>query len=244
MIRRYALAYLALAVIFYGAPDAMTGWGELQWGQSAARRASAGVLPTDYWARFALFEALAVVSSALGYVFQAAVAQLAAARSGGRTPGLRDAFAIALGLSPPAFLLGLVTTVAIFVGSVLLVVPGVLIALAWSVGAPVLGVEKTGVLKALRRSAALTRNRRGIILGYFLAWALPVIIINLLLRSLMGVPLLGGVGDLPPMWALIFQPVLQTFEGAVFAAIIVSVYFELRGAKEGIGLEGVAAIFD
>ena len=41
--------------------------------------------------------------------------------------------------------------------------PGVLLALAWSVAAPVLVMERTGVFGAFTRSAELTRNHRGAI---------------------------------------------------------------------------------
>ena len=60
------------------------------------------------------------------------------------------------------------TAVAIAVGMILLIVPGVLIALMWSVAAPALVLEGTDIATALRRSVALTDHRRWKLLLIFL----------------------------------------------------------------------------
>ena len=58
--------------------------------------------------------------------------------------------------------------VAIVIGFCLLIVPGVLIALMWSVAVPVLVLEGTDIATALRRSVALTHHRRWKLLLIFL----------------------------------------------------------------------------
>ena len=57
---------------------------------------------------------------------------------------------------PPFFLLGVVSTVGIALGLILLVVPGVLLFVRWSMAGPVLLAQDEGVLDSLRRSWSYT----------------------------------------------------------------------------------------
>ena len=136
----------------------------------------------------------------------------------------------------PLIGIGVATTVASFIGQFLFVVPGVILALALCVSAPVRVVEGLGVFSAMGRSGDLTRNHRGAILLLFILYGIGFVVIQ------------GLVGQItvfaPAVQQLVATPLLQTLGSLVGAAGAASIYFELRTAKEGIGAEALAAAFD
>ena len=71
--------------------------------------------------------------------------------------GLR--FTLPLLVVQALFLLGMLA------GMVLLIVPGVILALMWTLASPALVIERLGITEAFGRSRALTKGHRGAILG-------------------------------------------------------------------------------
>jgi len=65
----------------------------------------------------------------------------------------------------PVFGLSLLHGIGVSLGLLLVVIPGVLLLLRWSISLPVLLVEKCGVVESLRRSWELTRRRLGLALA-------------------------------------------------------------------------------
>src|SRR5690348_8346723 len=61
----------------------------------------------------------------------------------------------------------ILTWIGYFLGFLLLVVPGIILLLVWSVAVPAAVVERTGVSASFGRSRALTRDRRWRIFGTF-----------------------------------------------------------------------------
>ncbi len=160
----------------------------------------------------------------------------------GRRPSVGECLSVGLRSIFPLLGLGVLMTMGIVLGLVLLIVPGVLMILAWIVAAPAMVVERTGIFEAFTRSSDLTRHHRGAILVLVIAyWLLSVAIssaVDGLSSAAMGM-------ENPPIWirtavAALVQGV-QTLVGAAGAA---SIYFELRSIKEGVGPESLAAVFD
>lgn len=67
----------------------------------------------------------------------------------------------ALQCLPVIIPVALLFALGVSVGFVLLVIPSVILLLAWSVTGPVIVAERTGITEAFRRSQALTDNTRG-----------------------------------------------------------------------------------
>lgn len=59
---------------------------------------------------------------------------------------------------PELLLVSVIVSIGIFVGFILIVIPGVIVATLWSVAAPVVVLERPGNLRALRRSRELVRG--------------------------------------------------------------------------------------
>jgi hypothetical protein len=70
------------------------------------------------------------------------------------------------GRYPRAFGISIVSTIAILAGLLLLVVPGVVLLLRWSLAYPVMLAEDEGIVGSLRRSWRLTGKRWPLLLGY------------------------------------------------------------------------------
>lgn len=143
----------------------------------------------------------------------------------------------------PLFAVNVMSLVAIWIGMILLVVPGVMLALAWCVAGPTLVVERTGITQVFGRSAQLTRNNRWRILGLFLIFFVIVIVIEAALGvfSLAG----GGMGGvLFSPFRLVFFALISTVSNAISYVGLGVLYANLRELKEGVGGESLAAVFD
>lgn len=114
------------------------------------------------------------------------------------------------------------------------------ILLLFCVAAPVVVVERRGVFESLRRSRELTRGFRGTIFGtYFIAGVL---------LSVGGLVIALAQMILPSPKSDLARFLLDT-SGAVlvasyFVVLPIVLYHELREAKEGIGLDEIAAVFE
>ena len=75
----------------------------------------------------------------------------------------------------------------IFGGAILLLVPGLILAVMWSVVAPACVVERTGVFGAFSRSQELTRGYRWPIFGLYVAFFVLMIIISAVFGVLIGI---------------------------------------------------------
>lgn len=126
-----------------------------------------------------------------------------------------------------------ILSLAVMVGFLLLVIPGVMLLLRWSVAIPALVVERTGVLGSLGRSRDLTQGHRWAILGFLLVLALIDFVVFGLIGfggGLLAATLAGsGAAPLVQVVTVAVNAMLSAFNGAATAAL----YFELRRAGEG-----------
>lgn len=143
-----------------------------------------------------------------------------------------------LGGPPPARLrecLGEITTVwlvtsfAVLGGLLLFVIPGICLAVMWSVCVPVIVIERAGPLAALGRSRELTR-------GY--GWGVFGRLVGLsLIQSAVSMVVRAAFSWLPASWQLVMeQGVMYTLfipAGAVLATLI---YYRLTAARAAAGL--------
>jgi hypothetical protein len=138
-------------------------------------------------------------------------------------------------------------TIAVGAGLILLIVPGVLLYIMWSVASPALVAERTGVFGALARSSALTKGARWKVFGVqFL-----LLIINWIFSAVLSETLLATAGadltkltstGLPVSWILL-SAVSGTIINTVWSTVQASLYVELRNWKEGLPERSLAEIF-
>jgi hypothetical protein len=153
IIRRDAEVYLLLALLLSGLPACLTSLLAPAAVDPAAEAAiSGGDLLRDLWVNLA-----AVVLSG---VLQVLLIHRAWSAAEGQPLPLRASIDRALRLLPALLVLMLLEGLAVGMGLVLLLVPGVILLCCWAVSLPVLAVEPAGPLQALRRSAEMTRGHR------------------------------------------------------------------------------------
>ena len=165
----------------------------------------------------------------------------------GEAPHWRESLAFAFRRLGSVLWLSIVTFVVLVLALIALVLPGIYLAVAFSVALPVLLVEGTGGFKALRRSFDLTKGRWWATLGTILVAAVLIVVVQFAVGLILG--LIGGLvfpnatgGS--PVARVILQRVLDTFGRMIsipfFAACVTVIYYDLRVRKEGYDLQLLA----
>lgn len=133
--------------------------------------------------------------------------------------------------------------IGIWIGFILLIVPGVILTLMWAVLGPVVVLERVGIIGAFGRSARLTKGARLRILGLYLT----VFLVYLVLLFAVGAGFGMGFGASGLARPALLSQVLGVLLGAAFLAvwngIQTSLYLSLRDWKDGASGEQLADIF-
>lgn len=231
LIGRRPMTMLALAACLGLAPAIANAWASGQLAQTTH-------LP-ELWKPVG--EAFAASFAAVGvnWVLQGGVALLAAADA--PSYGSRDEPPLSL-LARRAgwlFVAGVASNIAVSLGTLALIVPGLLLGLAWCSAPAVSAVEGRSLLSMWRRSADLTRGHRGALFGLFVGYFAMRAAVSYGTRLALGLPLQPLSAG--PGWIVFgLQPAVSTCFTVIYAAVMASVYLELRRLHDG----GVAGTFD
>jgi hypothetical protein len=239
---RHFVAFVVLTVLA-NIPNYVFQWG------STPTPAAPGALPEfDPWAVLggvlALPVSIACSTIATGAITYGVVQDLR-----DEPVSIGEAIAIAARRVLPMFGVALVVGILVFLGSVLFVVPGFIVACMYFVAAPVCIAEREGVGGSLRRSRFLTKGHRWKIFGAFLLILVPgLIVVGVIAAGVFGAgfsidpggaPMLQNVGA-----ATVAQDAVAAVFGAFYAVLVAVFYYHLRVAKEGVDLAKIASVFD
>jgi uncharacterized membrane protein len=150
---------------------------------------------------------------------------------------LGEALRVALGRLLPIIGVAICVSIGVFLGSLLLIVPGLILMTMWYVATPVCVVEQKGPLASMGRSSELTKGHRWKIFGMILLVIFGGVIVSAIfigLLALTGSTVLEILGNL--LWNGVW--------GAFYAIFAVVTYHDLRVAKEGVDVHEIAAVFD
>lgn len=252
VLQRNFVVFLLLSILLVGLPTAATNFLKLAFLAPALASAQATNEILQNLAPL-LFLVTILVGLVANAVLQGAVIYATVTDLSGRQVSFGEAFGSGLQFFLPLIGLGLIASICCFFGFLVFIVPGVLLALAWSVATPVLVIERTGVFGSFGRSAELTRNHRGAIF----ALAILSFVIGGIIQMIVGGAVLAGglslVGAANPAGSsMLGFSVLQaiatliggTLTGMIGSSGVASVYYELRFVKEGVGAAQLAAVFD
>ena len=202
----------------------------------------AGVILTPLSPVFGLLTMLGGLATGVGMLLAyGAIFQLAMQDLHGQSVATDVMIKTALGKFWPLLGLALLLGLGVVAGAVLLIVPGVILALAWSVAMPALVLEDRGVFDSFRRSAALTRRKRWSIFLLFFLVSLVSLIVQVVLLAVF-----GGFHELLSREPSITATVLTSLFSVVtipFGAVMSTALFNLLRGKEGYGAEAVAEVF-
>jgi hypothetical protein len=181
--------------------------------------------------------ALSFVASILQTIAEAAVLRAAYADISGQAFDISAAVRQAFGRSRSLMGIVVVKGIGIGLGLVLLIVPGLMLFSMWYVAEVACMVEDIDAMPSLKRSTILTRDNRWKILGIGLVTVIVLVAIQLFIGQLalqIGGPVVSA------FFAYGFQVIYLPFTATLSAVI----YYDLRAAKEGLGIERISAVFD
>ncbi len=241
VVRRHFALLAPIAVLLAAAASAISigilaSSGSLdefvgaQWFEDVLQGRRSSLPAGMYWAT-----GLSSVVSVLGAMVMAGVATACAGVDAMGRMAVRGAVAERLrGRWPTLIGTAVLVGVAVSVGLVLLIVPGVLIYLAWAVATPVSTMERASTGAALKRSIALTRGFRGRILGVTILIILVTYIIDLVVSS----AALAIAGPVSPVVSLIVSDAAGAVASAVtlswLGAVMAVLYIDIRIRKENL----------
>ncbi len=128
----------------------------------------------------------------------------------------------------------IVSAIATVFATFLLIVPGLIVATMLWVAVPVAVVERPGVMQSLSRSAALTKGNRWRVFAITLFIGIGAFAASYLVARIFGTATPGA-----------FVSWIVAAAISAFAASVTAVgYTTLRFAKEGVGIEEIAKVFD
>lgn len=184
-----------------------------------------------------------LVSILLWMITQGALVRATVAFSEGRKASLGESVVAGLQVAVPLFLMGLLSGIGIALGAMLLIVPGMLLYVLWSVAAPSLVEERLGPVEALERSRELTSGARWPIFGLLLILLVAYLLVSVgfaligLKSPAFGAPPALGSADIA------MNLISSTVTPAVVGVVHTSLYVELREWKDGPRGEVLADIF-
>lgn len=239
VIGRNLREFLVLATVLVGVPAALLGWVQFRMTALSGAPSTASVGTALLVGLVGYI--LTVIGSAL---LQATVTRVAVADlNGDRVSPLEQARKSTASILP---LIGLsfVATLGVVFAMVFLIVPGLILAVLWSVALPVCVVERSGVFTSLSRSRNLTRGFRWPIFGLFAVYFLAYLAVSTTLGGVAGAAMLAG-GSGAVVVGTVVASVVTSIAGSMLGlAGIAAIYYELRTAKEGVGADQLAAVFD
>lgn len=200
-------------------------------------REQAGILlPIAFWLflAVAIVNALAgssvfltliasVVTVVAGTLYQGVVVNLASnVQDGRRDSSAGDLVRAATPFIWPLFGAGLLAAIAIGIGLILVVVPGLILATIWAVIAPVIVLEGSGVMNSFGRSRQLVRGNGWPVFGSILI-AYVIVVIGGIVFALIGAAIADGV-----FVRIVFSALASTITAPVLALVAAVLYFRLR----------------
>lgn len=237
-ISRNAVLFVGLALVLGGLPHLIVALARQ--GLSPPDPTHLSFVSQDWGSTFLA----TIVAGLSGILLQAALINATVADLNNRHASLGDCFATALRHLLPLIVLGIVSGILTALGFLLLIVPGVILALALCVAVPARVMENVDVFAALSRSRELTRGHRGALLLLFVLYFIVVIILGAVIAAAGKVGELQTSGDATMIaLRLMLAAALQAIGSMVGAAGIAATYFELRSIKEGVSIEDLAATF-
>jgi hypothetical protein len=182
-------------------------------------------------------------------VFHGGLFHLTGRELEGKTASLEDLLRVGFKVVLPMLGLTLLVFIAVEAGLILLVAPGVLLLLRWCVAGPALVTEHLGVFAAMKRSAQLTKGRRGaIFLALLVVLAVYVVIYGVMLAlsgGLTGLAALTTMKVVTPASLVmlgVFTPALSVVVSIGFNAFLGALHHRLAGGTEG-SIQAMAEVF-
>jgi hypothetical protein len=231
VLRRNFLTFLILALILAGLPALLSGYLQM----SSVRAGH-------------LFGWQTIAGGLLGaiglFILQGTVIYGTVNDLNGKPVTVAASLSVGLSVFLPLLLIGILSYFAILLGMILLIVPGLMVLVAWIVTVPVYVAERRGVLEVFGRSAELTRGNRWRIFALVIVYMVVFVIIEALSGVFGNASRIASGAGVPLIEAMVLLPLISIASGMLTSAGIATLYVALRRLRDGVGPSDLAAIFD
>jgi hypothetical protein len=233
---------LVIAFVFGALPSTAISYYQ----QTLAEPMRTGLIrPRDY---FTVVILAALANMVLNLIVQGGLVRATMTAAEGDRATLGECLSTGLRRALPLLGVAILSGLGIVLGFLLLIVPGVILYLMWSVAIPVVVVERHGVIGSLSRSSELTSGAKGTIFALFLiVWVIMMAaaaVSGAAMVAIYGVQgLAAAVQDGLAPGFLIVNVVVSTVVTVFASAIPTALYVELREWKEGEIGESLGDIF-
>jgi len=229
---------LGIAVVIGAVPSVLINY--VMRSITGGNPATVATNPSAFWGAAAVGWVVAVV---IGAIVQGALTRATVSDNEGHRATFGECIAAAVRVLLPLIAIGLIFGIAVGFGFVLLIIPGVILMVMWSVAGPAVVVERDGVMRAFSRSSELTKGSRWKIFGLFLVLLVIYIVIFALL-AVVGLRMVSAGATEPFGLAnMIGNAISAVVLNLLWGTIQPSLYLELRQAKEGGSLENLEQVF-
>lgn len=225
---RNLVVFLLLSFLLSGLPNLLATW-------AIGDPANPSFSST---AQAALVVVASLVSLITYHILQGALIQGAIADFSGKSASLAECVSTGLKHLLPIIAIALLMGLAVGLGMVLLLIPGIILLVMWAVAIPARVAENTGVFEAFGRSRELTQGNRWRIFLLLVVYFVLAIVIS----GLIG--LMTGFNPGSSALGLISSLVTNTLTTVIAAVGTAALYFELRRTKEGVEAAELLAVFD
>jgi hypothetical protein len=136
----------------------------------------------------------------------------------------------------PVLGVAIVTTVAIFLGTLMLVIPGIILGCMLHVSMPACIAEQTDVFASMSRSRFLTTGYRWQVFGTLLLIAVASAVLDSIVERI-----LEPAGQITVLLGTQAAAAIMNSVGGVIDSVL---YYKLRVVKEGIDIDKIASVFE
>jgi len=221
---------------------------------SLAVQLSVLVLPTQQGLALALEAGLIAIISALVGLAVAAASQAATVMAVSqvyldRPASVMDSYSRIARRIPGIVGLTIVVGLGAGLGFILLVVPGIIFTIMWSLAVPVAVLENAGVSIAMSRSSDLTRGDRWRVFIIWLLFVVLTVTVSILLQWVIGLAAWASAGHGgPKSWVQVASVVAgfatQCVVGPLLTIALSLVYYDERVRKEAFDIELMISTID
>ena len=188
-----------------------------------------------------------ILGWAVSALVQGVLTRATVAESEGRRASAGECIRATLPVLLPLLGLSILLAIGVAIGFILLIVPGVMLYLAWSVAAPALVEERRGVRAAFRRSWELTKGARwqvfAIVLVLYILYYLISGVFSILSFWIIGTSGIASFQDQFSFGFLMLNLVSGLIINLLWGAVQASLYVELRDWKDGPSVQNLEDVF-
>jgi len=173
-----------------------------------------------------LFPLGLAVSVVAGTLYQGMVVNLVSdVQDGRRDSSIEELVKATMPVVLPLIGAGLLAGLGIGIGFLLLVVPGLILMTLWAVIAPVIVVERSGVIAAFGRSRELVRGN-----AWQVFWAILTVVVITVVVGAVFAAIAIAISDTVLM-RILFNVIASTVTAPIAALVAAVIYFRLREIK-------------